>query len=108
MELPQLGGYRVLTSPDGSLVLGFPLSDVDSTVHTLVAVEVFVTLAGLIAASLAGQALVGVALRPLHRVAATATRVSELPCTAANPPCTNAFPTRRPTPAPRWGRSARP
>ncbi|MEU9797754.1 HAMP domain-containing sensor histidine kinase [Streptomyces sp. NPDC051000] len=85
VELPQLGGYRVLTSPDGSLVLGFPLSDVDSTVHTLVAVEVFVTLAGLIAASLAGQALVGVALRPLHRVAATATRVSELPLHSGEP-----------------------
>ena len=42
-------------------------------------VEVCVTGAGLIAAGLAGAALVGVALRPLRRVAATATRVSELP-----------------------------
>ncbi|MCX4526718.1 HAMP domain-containing histidine kinase [Streptomyces sp. NBC_01551] len=85
LELPDLGSYRVLTAPDGSLVLGFPLGDVDSTVHTLVAVEVFVTLAGLIAASLAGQALVGVALRPLRRVAATATRVSELPLHSGEP-----------------------
>ncbi|MFD5507885.1 sensor histidine kinase [Streptomyces sp. NPDC127051] len=79
LDLPDLGAYRVLTAPDGSLVLGFPLAEVDSTVSTLITVEVFVTLAGLIAASLAGQALVGVALRPLRRVAATATRVSELP-----------------------------
>ncbi len=38
-----------------------------------------VTAAGLVAAGLAGTAIVGVALRPLRRVAATATRVSELP-----------------------------
>ncbi|MET9854026.1 HAMP domain-containing sensor histidine kinase [Streptomyces sp. NPDC006450] len=85
LHLPGLGGYRVLTSPDGSIVLGFPLTEVDSTVHTLIAVEVFVTLAGLIAASLAGQALVGVALRPLRRVAATATRVSELTLHSGEP-----------------------
>ncbi|MEV0414452.1 HAMP domain-containing sensor histidine kinase [Streptomyces sp. NPDC050448] len=85
LDLPGLGAYRVLTAPDGSLVLGFPLAEVDSTVSTLIAVEVFVTLAGLIAASLAGQALVGVALRPLRRVAATATRVSELPLHSGEP-----------------------
>ncbi|MBT2451129.1 HAMP domain-containing histidine kinase [Streptomyces sp. ISL-43] len=85
LQLPGLGGYRVLTAPDGSIVLGFPLTEVDSTVHTLIAVEVCVTLAGLIAASLAGQALVGVALRPLSRVAATATRVSELPLHSGEP-----------------------
>ncbi|MFD5145909.1 sensor histidine kinase [Streptomyces sp. NPDC058401] len=85
LQLPGLGGYRVLTSPDGRIVLGFPLTEVDSTVHTLIAVEVFVTLAGLIAASLAGQVLVGVALRPLRRVAATATRVSELTLHSGEP-----------------------
>lgn len=85
LHLPGLGGYRVLTGPDGNLVLGFPLTEVDSTVRTLVAVEVCVTLAGLIAASLAGQALVGVALRPLRRVAVTATRVSELPLHSGEP-----------------------
>ncbi|WUG91140.1 HAMP domain-containing histidine kinase [Streptomyces sp. NBC_00454] len=85
LHLPELGGYRVLAAPDGNLVLGFPLTEVDSTVSTLIAVEVCVTLAGLIAASLAGQALVGVALRPLRRVAATATRVSELPLHSGEP-----------------------
>ncbi|MFJ5546989.1 ATP-binding protein [Streptomyces sp. NPDC093225] len=79
VSLPGLGDYRVLTARDGSFVLGFPLSEVQSTVNTLIVVEVCVTAAGLIAAGLAGQALVGVALRPLRRVAATATRVSELP-----------------------------
>ncbi|WP_411103803.1 sensor histidine kinase [Streptomyces sp. cmx-4-9] len=85
LDLPGLGSYRVLTGPDGTLVLGFPLAGVDRTVGTLIGVEVCVTLAGLIAASLAGQALVGVALRPLHRVAATATRVSELPLHSGEP-----------------------
>lgn len=60
-------------------MLGFPLSGVQSTVSTLVVVEVCVTAAGLLAAGIAGTALVGIALRPLRRVAATATRVSELP-----------------------------
>ncbi|MFF4318626.1 sensor histidine kinase [Streptomyces sp. NPDC001568] len=85
LELPGLGGYRAQTAPGGSLVLALPLRDVDRTVHTLIGVEVSVTLAGLIAASLAGQALVGVALRPLRRVAATATRVSELPLHSGEP-----------------------
>ncbi|MFD6228949.1 sensor histidine kinase [Streptomyces sp. NPDC060232] len=84
-DLPGLGAYRVLASPDRGLVLAFPLREVDSTVRTLVGVEACVTLAGLIAASLAGQALVGVALRPLRRVAATATRVSELPLHKGEP-----------------------
>ncbi|MFE0577820.1 sensor histidine kinase [Streptomyces sp. NPDC058874] len=84
-ELPGLGAYRVLASPDRTVVLAFPLSEVNATVGALVGVEVCVTLAGLIAASLAGQALVGVALRPLRRVAATATRVSELPLHKGEP-----------------------
>ncbi|WP_404959112.1 sensor histidine kinase [Streptomyces sp. 147326] len=84
-DLPGLGAYRMLAAPDGSLALAFPLGEVDSIVRTLVGVEVCVTLAGLIAASLAGQALVGVALRPLRRVAATATRVSELPLHKGEP-----------------------
>ncbi|MFD8887749.1 HAMP domain-containing sensor histidine kinase [Streptomyces erythrochromogenes] len=84
-EVPGLGSYRVLASPDRAVVLAYPLSEVDSTVRTLVGVEACVTLAGLIAASLAGQALVGVALRPLRRVAATATRVSELPLHKGEP-----------------------
>ncbi|MFJ8863582.1 ATP-binding protein [Streptomyces sp. NPDC102451] len=106
VELPGLGRYRVQlvpsgggtsgggtsggtsvdgssgggTSVDGSSVLvGIPTAEVDKAVTTLILVEVCVTGAGLIAAGIAGAAMVGVALRPLRRVAATATRVSELP-----------------------------
>ncbi|MFJ3922329.1 sensor histidine kinase [Streptomyces sp. NPDC090022] len=85
VDLPDRGAYLARTFPGGNVVLAFPLDRVHSTVGTLVAVEVCVTLAGLIAASLAGQALVGVALRPLRRVAATATRVSELPLHSGEP-----------------------
>ncbi|MFG2092984.1 sensor histidine kinase [Streptomyces sp. NPDC048612] len=79
-ELPGLGDYRVASAKDnGTLVLGMPLTDVQKTVGRLVLIEACVTAAGLAAAGLAGSAMVGIALRPLRRVAATATRVSELP-----------------------------
>ncbi|MER6192255.1 sensor histidine kinase [Streptomyces cyaneofuscatus] len=82
IDLPGLGGYRVeaATTTEGHTVLvGIPTAEVSGTLTTLIVVEVCVTAAGLIAASLAGTVLVGVALRPLRRVAATATRVAELP-----------------------------
>ncbi|WP_244905293.1 sensor histidine kinase [Streptomyces agglomeratus] len=79
VEVPGLGDYRIVATGDGSVVLGFPLGGVQDTVSTLVVVEVCVTGAGLVAAGLAGTAIVGVALRPLRRVAAMATRVAELP-----------------------------
>nr|WP_202472623.1 HAMP domain-containing sensor histidine kinase [Streptomyces sp. SID4921] len=101
VELPGLGRYRVQLVPTGggtsgggtsgagavggasggdtSVLVGIPTAEVDKAVTTLILVEVCVTGAGLIAAGIAGAAMVGVALRPLRRVAATATRVSELP-----------------------------
>ncbi|WP_406219112.1 ATP-binding protein [Streptomyces decoyicus] len=77
-ELPGLGDYRVKSARNGSLVLGLPLGHVQDTVSQLVVIEECVTVAGLIAAGIAGSTMVGIALRPLRRVAATATRVSEL------------------------------
>ncbi|MFD9969893.1 sensor histidine kinase [Streptomyces sp. NPDC059011] len=81
VELPGLGDYRVeyRAGGNGAFLVGVPLAEVHSTLTTLVVVEICVTAAGLVAAGLAGGAVVGVALRPLRRVAATATRVSELP-----------------------------
>ncbi|MET7497936.1 HAMP domain-containing sensor histidine kinase [Streptomyces sp900116325] len=79
--LPGLGSYRVkaVEGADGTTVLvGIPAAEVRRALTTLILVEVCVTGAGLIAAGIAGAAMVGVALRPLRRVAATATRVSEL------------------------------
>ncbi|MGV8886424.1 MAG: sensor histidine kinase [Microbacteriaceae bacterium] len=79
-----LGSYRVSIVADGDgsgdgLMIGLPLADLQSTVLQLIIVVALVTAVGLIAASIAGRAIVGIALRPLQRVAATATAVSELP-----------------------------
>ncbi|MFR0358585.1 sensor histidine kinase [Streptomyces sediminimaris] len=75
--LPGLGSYRV--EYRSGYYVGLPTQETDSTINTLILVEVSVTAAGLGAAVIAGYVLVGVATRPLRRVAATATRVSELP-----------------------------
>ncbi|WP_420034622.1 sensor histidine kinase [Streptomyces sp. cg28] len=82
VDLTDLGTYRVKTvhSADGdTIVVGIPAAQVQDTVQTLILVELSVTFAGLVAAGIAGAVMVGVNLRPLRRVAATATRVSELP-----------------------------
>ncbi|MEV4944565.1 HAMP domain-containing sensor histidine kinase [Streptomyces sp. NPDC053755] len=82
VELPGLDdAYRVryAAGERGDFLVGLPLGDVEDALSTLILVEVSVTGAGLVAASLAGGAMVGIALRPLRRVAATATQVSELP-----------------------------
>ncbi|MBD0838554.1 sensor histidine kinase [Streptomyces sp. TRM68416] len=80
-DLADLGEYRVeyRTGVNGSYYVAIPTTEVNSTLNTLVLIEISVTAAGLVAASLAGTVIVGVATRPLRRVAATATRVSELP-----------------------------
>ncbi|MFD7815382.1 ATP-binding protein [Streptomyces sp. NPDC059785] len=81
VDLPGLGEYRVqyTSGVHGAYLVGLPTADVANTVNTLILVEVSVTAAGLVAAGIAGTVLVGIALRPLRKVAATATRVSELP-----------------------------
>jgi two-component system, OmpR family, sensor kinase len=83
VDIPGFGEYRVqfVTSPDGtdSYYVALPTDDVNSTINTLILVEISVTAAGLGAAVIAGYVLVGLATRPLRRVAHTATRVSELP-----------------------------
>ncbi|MEV6783454.1 HAMP domain-containing sensor histidine kinase [Streptomyces sp. NPDC051098] len=97
VTLPGLGGYRVISLPttnngttsdeavsdgtasDGTVLVGIPAGEVEDALSTLILVEICVAATGLLAAGITGTALVGVALRPLWRVAATATRVSELP-----------------------------
>ncbi|MBX9424014.1 HAMP domain-containing sensor histidine kinase [Streptomyces lateritius] len=82
VELPGgLGSYRVeyASGVHGAFLTGIPLSGVEKALSTLVLVELSVTGAGLVAASLAGTVLVGVALRPLRRVVATAGQVAQLP-----------------------------
>jgi len=81
VELPGIGNYlvRYATNDTAAYYVAIPTADVDATIDTLILVEVSVTAAGLGAAVIAGYVLVGVATRPLRRVANTATRVSELP-----------------------------
>ncbi|WP_327429969.1 HAMP domain-containing sensor histidine kinase [Streptomyces sp. NBC_01236] len=81
IDIPGLGEYRVtyVQGGKGNFYVALPTASVTNTINTLILVEVSVTAAGLIAAGIAGSVLVGVALRPLRKVAATATRVSELP-----------------------------
>lgn len=80
VELPGLGDYRVVyvSGVNADVLVGLPLDQLQGSLSTLILVTVSVTGAGLVAASLAGGAVVGIALRPLRRVAATATQVSEL------------------------------
>ncbi|MEW2396613.1 HAMP domain-containing sensor histidine kinase [Streptomyces sp. NPDC046862] len=82
VSFPDLGEYyvRYVTNPSGdTFYVGLPTKSVTDTVNTLILVEISVTAAGLVAAGIAGAVMVGVALRPLRKVAHTATRVSELP-----------------------------
>jgi two-component system OmpR family sensor kinase len=82
VELSALGDYRVSAyrGDDGDvLVSGLPLRPVEDTVHRLELVELTVFGGVLVAAGIAAAAWVGLALRPLRRVAATASRVTELP-----------------------------
>ena len=80
-DVGDLGDYRLIASreQDGDvLVTGLPLADVHDTVYRLAAVAGVVALLGLLAAGLAGAAIIRLALQPLRRVAGTARRVSEL------------------------------
>ncbi|MFF3496506.1 sensor histidine kinase [Streptomyces sp. NPDC002795] len=81
VDLPGLGSYRVqyVSGSNGDYYVGRPTAQVDSTVNKLIVTELLVAAAALVAAGAAGAIMVGVNLRPLRRVAATATRVSELP-----------------------------
>jgi two-component system OmpR family sensor kinase len=77
-----LGEYRVVRtgiSAGDAAIAGMALDEVRSTVNQVLMVVALVTLAGLAAAFAVGTAVVRAALRPLERVVATASRVSELP-----------------------------
>jgi two-component system OmpR family sensor kinase len=83
VSLPGLGTYRVVAStvPDGDAVVmtGLPLTDVQDAVWRLLAIEGLVAVGGLLIVGFGGATIVRLSLRPLRRVAATASRVAELP-----------------------------
>ncbi len=77
----ELGSYRLLASatPDGDVIVtGLPLGGTTEALGRLITVELLVGLLGLVAAALAATLVIRRTLRPLDRVAATATRVTEL------------------------------
>ncbi|WSG29344.1 HAMP domain-containing histidine kinase [Micromonospora ureilytica] len=82
VDLGDRGDYRAVARQywDGRVrVVAVPLSGVQETVWALVAAQAGVAAVGLLLAGVAGALIVRATLRPLNRVAATATRVTELP-----------------------------
>ncbi len=83
MELPWLGAdYRLIAVPgrDGDvLITGLPLTEMESTLRKVELALIAVFGAVLLFTGIIGTAFVRLSLRPLRRVAATATRVTQLP-----------------------------
>jgi len=82
--LSSLGGEFILTKVTGPeegtvLLTGLPLATVDATLRHVENDEHLVFAAVLLLVLIMGTAIVELSLRPLRRVAATATRVTELP-----------------------------
>jgi two-component system, OmpR family, sensor kinase len=82
--LDSLGGEFLLTKVSGpqqgtALVTGLPLAMVDNTLGHVENTEHVVFATVLLLAVILGAGLIQFSLRPLRRVAATATRVTELP-----------------------------
>jgi two-component system, OmpR family, sensor kinase len=76
------GDYRltkIQTSSSEILVTGLPLATVQGTLNDVANTEHVVFAAVLLLVLVAGTAMVQLSLRPLRRVAATATKVTELP-----------------------------
>lgn len=75
--------YRLvaLRTRDGQqvIVTGVPLSNVDQTLVQVALIELIIAAAALLIGGTAGTVIVRYTLRPLHRVASTASRVAELP-----------------------------
>jgi two-component system OmpR family sensor kinase len=81
VDLTSYGDYQMVAShtDEGVLVTGLPLSTVSHTLQQVAAAEIAVFLAALLITGIIGTSWVRVSLRPLRRVAATATRVTQLP-----------------------------
>lgn len=74
--------YRALaveTEGDATLVIALPMTEVNAASAQLLTVILLVTAFGVGAVIIAGRFLIRLELRPLDRVAETATRVAELP-----------------------------
>ncbi|WP_281902136.1 sensor histidine kinase [Phytohabitans aurantiacus] len=82
VEVPDLGTYRaaaVLCNDGYTYVVAVPRGTATATVLRVVGVGVPVVAGGVLLAAGIGALIIGASLRPLRRVAATASRVAELP-----------------------------
>jgi two-component system OmpR family sensor kinase len=81
VELSVYGDYQIVarSTNHGIVVTGMPLSPVNTTLREVALAEIAVFSAALLLTGIIGTAWVRVSLRPLRRVAATATRVTQLP-----------------------------
>ncbi len=70
---------KIQVTSDDTLITGLPLATVNNTLNNVENTEHAVFAAVLLLALVLGAAMVQLSLRPLRRVAATATRVTELP-----------------------------
>ncbi|PYC74052.1 two-component sensor histidine kinase [Streptomyces tateyamensis] len=107
VRLGALGSYRVRAVPgmDGDvLVTGVPLRPVEDTVHQVVLLELTVFAAAVVVAGTVGGVWLRLALRPLDRIAATATRVSALPLARGEVVLSERVPARAADPATETGR----
>jgi two-component system, OmpR family, sensor kinase len=87
LTLPGLGRYRVVgyrfssrpdEEPEGTIVIGMPLAEVDHTLWLLMGAEAGLALLAMGASVIIVRTLVVRSLRPLNRLAATAQQVSRL------------------------------
>jgi len=82
ISITDVGSYRVAvtTSHSGVIVVtGLPRADIQAQLTTLLTVIALATIGGLILLALTTAITIRVGLRPLRAVAATATRVADLP-----------------------------
>ena len=81
VDLTFYGPYQMTASQTdaGVVVNGLPVAPVTQTLHEVAAAELAVFLAALVITGVIGTTWVRISLRSLRRVAATATRVTELP-----------------------------
>ncbi len=81
VDLSAYGDYQVVarSTKAGTVVTGMPLTSVTTTLREVALAEIAVFSAALLLTGIIGTGWVRVSLRPLRRVAATATRVTQLP-----------------------------
>jgi two-component system, OmpR family, sensor kinase len=82
-DLSSLGSYELTSVKDSDgdsiCIIGLPLGSVYDTLHDLAVTELLVFGTVLMLAGVLGTLWVGLSMRPLRRVAATASQVAELP-----------------------------